>query len=351
MALTFPDGKQDDFKDPNSWIYALEKMVAALTDKDELDPIATKLQQTVNQCEEALAKQRTGVRELNSVIAEVKDQDWELILADSGSAVHACPEAYGRSYGLRESPRVNLATATGKGVKHYGTRTIPYEVEDGGLAIIRYEVLDVHKPIVSLGKLSKSQHRVALNPPGERSFIQKRGREIGLIRRNDVFWFKAKKLPPEALTRNEKRLLSQLDKHLEIQQRESIGALGHEFDTSYVILHPTAHIERPLRVPQITIRNGPFMVAPVGESSSSSSAGPDVVDVAPKSSEKEFGHHRAKGLRIPVTPSDAERCEHELTHVAIRGWCPQCVAGKSKDPSHRAQVRSEDGLPKAFLDY
>lgn len=126
-------------------------------------------------------------------------------------------------------------------------------------------------------------------------------------------------------------------------------------DASYMILRPTSQVQRPLRVPQVTLRlPKPSWVAPmeVGNSSSSHEAPkiPDVIDADLVSGEEEFGHHKAKGLRIPTTPSETERRDHKLTHVPFRAWCPHCVAGKAKDPAHCSLARSHDGLPKAFLD-
>lgn len=80
---------------------------------------------------------------------------------------------------------------------------------------MRYEVLDVHKPIVNVGKLTKAKHKVAMNPPGERSFIGKGGREIGLLRKGDVFWFRGRQLEASALTRHEKKMPSYLEKTLD----------------------------------------------------------------------------------------------------------------------------------------
>jgi hypothetical protein len=57
---------------------------------------------------------------------------------------------------------------------------------------------------------------------------------------------------------------------------------------------------------------------------------------------------RAKGLKAPTMPSEAERKLHELTHLPYRDWRQHCVAGKGKESPHKT-LKSK--TPTIQLDY
>ena len=52
------------------------------------------------------------------------------------------------------------------------------------------------------------------------------------------------------------------------------------------------------------------------------------------------------------TPSTEEVRRHNITHMPHRSWCPQCVAGRSKDDAHRKRHEPEEGRgPEVHYDY
>ena len=63
----------------------------------------------------------------------------------------------------------------------------------------------------------------------------------------------------------------------------------------------------------------------------------------------------AKKLRDPGEPTQAERAQHELTHLPFRAWCRFCVFGRSQHDHHQRVVRVEDSMDAAVhvisLDY
>ena len=50
------------------------------------------------------------------------------------------------------------------------------------------------------------------------------------------------------------------------------------------------------------------------------------------------------------TPSKEEVRIHNTTHMPHRSWCPQCVAGRSKDDAHRERHEPQkDAVLKSAL--
>ena len=60
-----------------------------------------------------------------------------------------------------------------------------------------------------------------------------------------------------------------------------------------------------------------------------------------------------RGARDPGQPTQAEREEHERTHIPFRPWCEACVKGKSKrKPSRRiAGEFADDQCCRIRMDY
>ena len=59
---------------------------------------------------------------------------------------------------------------------------------------------------------------------------------------------------------------------------------------------------------------------------------------------------RARCVRAPIRPSDAEVEEHMVTHLPFRAWCKHCVRGKSKAKRHSA-ARKDHVVPTLAVDY
>ena len=62
------------------------------------------------------------------------------------------------------------------------------------------------------------------------------------------------------------------------------------------------------------------------------------------------GSRKPKKMQDPKAPTQAEREEHELTHLPYRSWCIHCVKGRGKDAPHL--VAASDGvLPEVHFDF
>ena len=80
----------------------------------------------------------------------------ELIMIDSGASVHLCPPDHGQENGLRKSSKTRpLLTASGAEMTQHGVRQVNYDTEVGKITT-DYRVLDVRRPIWSLGSMMDS---------------------------------------------------------------------------------------------------------------------------------------------------------------------------------------------------
>jgi hypothetical protein len=59
----------------------------------------------------------------------------------------------------------------------------------------------------------------------------------------------------------------------------------------------------------------------------------------------------AKPAKDPRAPSQAERDEHEATHLPFRSWCAECVCGRRDNPGHFRRAEEERVVPEVMLDY
>ena len=58
--------------------------------------------------------------------------------------------------------------------------------------------------------------------------------------------------------------------------------------------------------------------------------------------------YKAKPLKVPKEPTEAERRVHELTHLPFRDWCPHCVQAKGR---HGPSLKQVDRQPVIQVDY
>ena len=74
-----------------------------------------------------------------------------------------------------------------------------------------------------------------------------------------------------------------------------------------------------------------------------------MADIEPEGEEEA---QKAKPMRDPGAPTQAEIDAHNVTHLPFRAWCPACVAGKSRDRPHRKAESDENkGVPQVVFDY
>ena len=64
----------------------------------------------------------------------------------------------------------------------------------------------------------------------------------------------------------------------------------------------------------------------------------------------ENGIRRPKRRREPKEPTEAEREEHEMTHIPFRSWCRHCVRGRGKEEACR-QVKKEYDVAEVHMDF
>ena len=110
----------------------------------------------------------------------------ELIMIDSGASVRVCPPDYGQENGHRKSSETRpLLTASGAEMKQHGLRQVSYDTEVGKITT-DYRVLDVRRPIWSLGSMMDSGCDVHFMK--NRCWISKDdGKELDMIRSGGVF--------------------------------------------------------------------------------------------------------------------------------------------------------------------
>ena len=103
----------------------------------------------------------------------------ELIMIDSDASVHVCPPDHGQENGL---PRAEM--------KQHGMRQVSYDTEVGKITT-DYRVLDVRRPIWSLGSMMDSGCDVHFAK--NRCWISKDdGKELDMIRSGEVFFVAAR---------------------------------------------------------------------------------------------------------------------------------------------------------------
>ena len=112
------------------------------------------------------------------------------LLVDSGAGLHACPLWHAPNTPVEPSPGVPARTATGQAVRHHGTKKVTYNLPDGSQMGIRYECMDVNKPVVSVGRLVNAGYKVIFDVNG--SAVWKDGKKLNLVQDKDVFYLLAK---------------------------------------------------------------------------------------------------------------------------------------------------------------
>ena len=99
---------------------------------------------------------------------------WCTIFIDSGSSATVCGPQHFPDYPIVSSERLALYEPSGKPLKHYGQKEVRFVAEDGQNVNIKFDVANVVRPIVSVGKLQQDGKEVVL---GKKSHIKEcRGR-------------------------------------------------------------------------------------------------------------------------------------------------------------------------------
>ena len=104
---------------------------------------------------------------------------WCTILIDSGSSATVCGPQHFPDYPIVPSECLTLYEPSGKPLRHYGQKDVNFFAEDGQKVTIKFDVANVVRPIVGVGKLEKSGKEVVL---GKKSYIKERRGRRGVRR-------------------------------------------------------------------------------------------------------------------------------------------------------------------------
>ena len=210
------------------------------------------------------------------------------------------------------SERLSLYEPSGKPLVHYGQKEVEFVAEDGQNVKIKFDVPNVVRPIVSVGKLQQGGREVVL---GRKSYIKERlgrrgVRRLGLFKTAALFFLRLQ--------------------------------IAAGCDTGVRMERTTQATDEVWAVegPEVA---GMQIVEPEHQ-----------VDVINSESEELVGPE-ARGLPTLVEPTKAEVEWHNLTHVPHAPWCSVCVRGRGRDCRHEAQgaeARAEcKSWPYVQVDY
>ena len=228
-------------------------------------------------------------------------------MIDSGASVHVCPPDHGQENGLRKSSKTRpLLTASGAEMKLHGMRQVTYDTEVGKITT-DYRVLDVRRPIWSLGSMTGSGCDVHFTK--NRCWISKDdGKELDMIRSGGVFFVAAR--PSKSSSK----------------------------EASTLELNPVTAAE----VEQAALAREHAAFGTPGPAAGAMQDGDGEPTV------------RIKVPTGPATPSAEERALHEASgHVPHRSWCQWCIAARSADKPHlrRQQPDTDEAVPRIEFDF
>ena len=86
-------------------------------------------------------------------------------------------------------------TADGSPITDYGQRVVEYRVRDGPLARTAFHVMNVRKPILSVGLLEERGHVVRFGP---NPYLQIGGRRCELVRQGNLYYLPVEVCPSSA---------------------------------------------------------------------------------------------------------------------------------------------------------
>ena len=98
-------------------------------------------------------------------------------------------------------------------------------------------------------------------------------------------------------------------------------------------------------------------VAPETDEEYEPSLGPDAPEdeVEDPYREEEEAGSSSLAIKVPLAPTDAERREHEISHLPYRSWCSDCIRGKGLTAAHRKRGGGEEDKklrkPLVAIDY
>eukprot|EP00971_Amphidinium_carterae_P002271 44846-Amphidinium_carterae.3 len=227
------------------------------------------------------------------------DGDEIEILVDCGSTETCCGPQHFQSIPVVRSPARALKTASGDALKHYGHKHVCFQDGAGSKVEIEFEVCNVTRPILSVGKLVDRNVEVTTE-------LHAAGGEI----------------------RHRKK-------------RTSLP-LRHRWGLFFLPLFLMNGGAQSMEIPH-------GMVAPAMDEAVEEEHF-DMVDAKATEQEEPF----AAPASAPGEPSEADRLFHNLTHVPYQPWCSLCLRTRARDDPHRRgdveQVKQKP-VPVIQIDY
>ena len=240
---------------------------------------------------------------------------WCTILIDSGSSATVCGPQHFPKSPIVPSERLSLYEPSGKPLMHYGQKEVKFVAEDGQNVQIKFDVANVVRPIVSVGKLQQGGKEVVL---GRKSYIQERRGRRG-VRRLGLF-----------------NIAALFFLRLQIAAGCDTGASMGRITVGTQATDEVSAVEGP-----------EVLGMPIEEPEHQ-------VDVFNSENEETEGPE-ARGLPTPMEPTKAEVEWHNLTHVPHAPWCSVCVRGRGRDSRHEtrgAEARADsESWPYIQVDY
>ena len=225
---------------------------------------------------------------------------WCTILIDSGSSATVCGPQHFPDYPIVPSERLALYEPSGKPLQHYGQKEVSFVAEDGQNVNIKFDVANVVRLIVSVGKLQQDGKEVVL---GKESYIKecrgRRGvRRLGLFTIAALFFLR-----------------------LQIAAGCATGPSLGKTTLGTKATDEVWAVEGP-EVPGMQA-DDPEHQVDIFQSENEEVEGPE-----------------ARGLPAPTEPTKAEVEWHNLTHVPHAPWCSVCVCTRARPRSSTRSTRS-----------
>ena len=286
-----------------------QSQVSGLTGLTSVSQVATQVTQ-LRKVLNSLQGQLASLEENQGWVQALstKDEGCENDVAmDSGASVQECPLDWGEEYGLVSTVPMELFSADGTRIKHYGQRQIPLVFKDleekEWVVVMKFEVADVGKPLFCASAWNSLGFGIFLQGQQSRA-VHTTGRAISMSSRHNLFYLKCK------------------------------------------------FRAKPQQVAAVDGEAVPEAPEPQGEAAAAGDkANPEVpwLDDA----ELEQSEEPKEKLKVPEEPTAAERARHLVCHEPFAPWCKFFVAGKSREDRHEKKGVEEKNEEKNLiaLDY
>eukprot|EP00971_Amphidinium_carterae_P348747 6490656-Amphidinium_carterae.1 len=224
-------------------------------------------------------------------------------MVDSGAGVSCCGVTDFPKVALQEASTDRLCRgADGRKLKSYGYKWVLLLLASGLSMHVRFTVLDVVRPILSLSSITSAGW--CLQVSESMSELTQGNRRLELRREGGLFLLTAAYMAANGRT-------AEATQH-HVQWLHPIeGDVERGFETGLEELADMAELER-----------------------------------------EDLDMQGAAEMPCPPDVSEEERRHHELTHLPYQRWCAHCVRGKGREDAHRTkEAAAETGPPVVQADY